>query len=174
VRIELRGRLVEQQELGLERKRGRQAHPLELAGRQRLDAARGEVVRADSSERCVCPREDLGRRRSEVLEPESHLVLDPVEDDLILRVLEQHGHSARELGRPLQPRVAARYFDLAGETPAVEVRDEARECAQERRLPRAGRPQKGDDLARLEGEGHRIEGRLCAVRIREADRADPR
>ena len=117
------------------------------------------------------PREDLGRRRAEVLEPERHLVLDPVEDDLVLRVLEERRHRARELGRPLQSRVAAGHLHLAGETPAVEVRDEAGERAQERRLPRAGGPQESDDVARLELEGHCVERGLGPVRIGEADRA---
>ena len=71
---------------GLERERRRQADALQLPGRKGLDAARREVLRADGGERRMCPREDLGRRRAEVLEPERHLVLDPVEDDLVLRV----------------------------------------------------------------------------------------
>ena len=156
----------------LERERGRQAHPLELAGREGLDAARREVLRADGGERRMGPWEDLGRRRAEVLEPECHLVLDPVEDDLVLRVLEQRGHRAGELGRPLQSSVAAGDLHLADEAPAVEVRDKAGERPQKCRFPRPGGPKESDDVARLELKGHCIEGGLDSVRIGEAERAD--
>ena len=128
------------------------------------------MLRADGGERCVGAREDLGRRRAEVLEPEGHLVLDPVEDDLVLRVLEQRGHRAGKLGGPLEPGVPAGDLHLAGETPAVEMRDEAGERSQKRRLPRAGRAEKRDGLPRLELEGHVLERGLVAVGIREADR----
>ena len=78
-----------------------------------------------------------------------------------------------ELGRPLEARVAAGDLHLADETPAVEVRDEAGQRAQERRLSGARGAEESDDFARLELEGHCIESGLDPVRIGEADRADP-
>ena len=95
-------------------------------------------------------RPDLRGRRAEVLEPERDLVLDAAEDDLVLGVLEQRGDLVGEVGRAEAAGVAPGDLDAALETPAVEVRNEPSERAQERRLAGAGRPEQRHDLARLE------------------------
>ena len=99
-------------------------------------------------------RPDLARRRADVLEPEGDLVLDAAEDDLVLGILEEGGDVAGEIGRPEAPGVLARDHDAALEPAAVEVRDEPRERAQERRLAGARRAEHRHDLARLDAERH--------------------
>ncbi len=82
--------------------------------------------------------------------PKATSFVDPAEDDLILGILEEGCDLAGEIGGPEPPRVQAGDHDPALEAPAVEVRDEARERAQECRLARARRAEERHDLARLD------------------------
>ena len=52
------------------------------------------------------------------------------------------------------------------------MRDEPGECAQERRLPRAGRAEQRDDLARLEPKRDIVESRLRRAGVAELQAAD--
>src|SRR6266545_2044827 len=171
--IKLRGGLVEEQQGGLERESRGQTDALELTGRERLGATVGELDGADGLERDEGAREDLRRRRAEVLEPEGNLVPDPAENDLILRVLEERGDDAGELGGVSDPRVEAGDLHSPGEAAAVEVRHEPRERAEQRRLARAGGPEERYHLARLDPEGH-LRQRIRHVRVRERQLVDPR
>src|SRR5579864_9346269 len=136
--IELRGRLVEQEQLRLERERRREAHALQLAAGDLGDAASLEAADADRRERGVHTRQDRGRRRTDVLERERNLRGDAAEDHLVLRILKDGRDRSRELGRPRAACVAARHLDAALETAAVVPRHEPGERADERRLARAG------------------------------------
>ena len=69
---------------------------------------------------------------------------------MVLGVLEEGSDRARELGGTHTARIHARHLDAAGETPAVEVRHEPGERAQERRLARARRAEQRDNLARVQ------------------------
>src|SRR5205814_2255856 len=90
------------------------------------------------------------------------------EHDLVLRILEDDRRRAGELRGARAPRVEAADDDTSREAAAVEVRDEPRERAEERRLPGARRPEKRDDLAGLERERDAVEGRPLPIRIGEA------
>ena len=74
--IELRGGLVEEQELRLERQRRREAHALQLAGGKLLGPAPGKAPRPHELERRERPCLDLRRRRSYVLQAELDLSRD--------------------------------------------------------------------------------------------------
>ena len=137
--VELGRRLVEQQELRSQRERRREADALQLSARELDRAPAREVRRADLTERDRDLRPDLLGRDGHVLETERDLVVDARHHDLVLRVLEDRRDDARQLGRPVRARVQAADLDPAGEAAAVEVRHEARERAQERRLAAARR-----------------------------------
>ena len=115
--IELRRRLVEQQQLRSERERRREAHTLQLAARELRDAAGGEVRRPDRVERVRHALRDLTRRRADVLEAERDLRLDAAEHDLVLGILEDGRDGAGQLGGPRAARVAARDLHPAFELP---------------------------------------------------------
>ena len=100
VAIELRRRLVEQQQLGLERERGCETHALQFAAGQLGDRALGKVLRADRGERSTRTRNDLGRSGAEVLEAEGHLGEHARQHDLVLRFLEHGRHGPREVRGP--------------------------------------------------------------------------
>ncbi len=137
-RIELRGRLVEQEQLRLERECRGEADALQLAAGDLRHASNAELCDADGGERGVNPRQDRLRRRADVLERECDLGIDAPEDDLVLGVLEDRCNRSRQLCRTRAARIAARHLDPAFEPAAVEPRHEPRKCAHERRLARAG------------------------------------
>ena len=159
VAVELRRRLVEQQQLRLERERRREADALQLAARELRDGTLREVLGTDRGKRRERARHDLRRRRAEVLEPERHLGEHARQHDLVLGLLEQRRDRAGELGRARRARVAAADDDAPGETAAVEVRHEPGERAQQRRLARARGAEQRDELARLDLERHVVERR---------------
>ena len=137
--IELRGRLVEQQQLRLERERRREADPLQLAAGELDRLPPPEVQRVHRRERALDPRPDLGRRRRR---------------DSRARTRPRSRRSSSrpgppDPGRPSRPcrrarpggcaRVEAGDDDAAREAAAVEMRHEPGERAQQRRLARSRR-----------------------------------
>ena len=151
-RVELRRRLVEQQQLRLERERRGEAHPLQLAAGQLDRLSPPEVQRVDRLERALDARPDLGGRDAEVLEPEGDLVRDDRHHDLVLRILEDRRDGPGKRGRPRRTRVEAGDDDSAGEAAAVEVRHEPCERAQQGRLSGARWAEQRHNLAGLELE----------------------
>ena len=111
-----------------------------LSARARCAGAHG----VESRQRAAL---DLPRRRARILDAEGHLGQDAAEDDLVLRILEEGGDGAGELGRSGPPRVAAADLDAASETAAVKVRHEAGERPDERRLPAARSSSEQNDLS---------------------------
>ena len=146
-RVEVRRRLVEQQEPG------------------RI------AIAPASASRCFCPPEScdggvverqveadrvdgpgdaapgLLAGHAEVLAPERHVVADPREDDLRVRILQHEaGPSARGGRRP--PSIRSEPISLA----LVVAAEHAREGVQQRRLARARRAEQQHPLARLDDE----------------------
>ena len=168
VGIELGGRLVEQEQSRLQRERRRKADALELAARELGGLSLPQVEGVHGGERRLDARPDLGGRRAEVLEPESDLVRDDREDDLILRILEDRGDRSRQIGGSRGPRIQSRDDSSTREAAAVKMRDEARERPQQRRLAGSRRAEQRHDLARLELQRERPE-RVRRSRIRELE-----
>ena len=110
---------------------------------------------------------DLAGRSADILQPESDLVEDPGEDDLVLGVLEERGDGSRQAGRPVSPRVQAGDLDAAGEAPAMEVRDESREGAKQCRLPGPGGAEHQGDLSRDQVRGHVAKSHGLGAPVRE-------
>ena len=171
--IELRRRLVEQQELRPQRECGCERHALQLAARELAGRAVGEVLRADKRERLVDARPDLPWLDAEVLEPERRLVRNLAHHDLVLGVLEDGSDRSRELRWTRGAGVDAADDHAAGERPAVEVRDERRERAQQRRLPGPRRTEQRDVLPVDELERELVEHRRAAG-VGERERVDAR
>ena len=134
--VELRGRLVEQEEPRTESERRCNTDSLELAGGELVGLPAGEMLGAHPPERLEGANRDLERRHAEVLEAELELVLDAGHHDLVLGVLEDGRDRPGQVARPCRPRVAAPDLDPPGEPAAVEVRHQAGERAQQRRLSR--------------------------------------
>ena len=121
---------------------------------------------------CADPREgvertrlDLLRRGTDVLQ--RNLVEDAGEDDLVLGILEQGRDGAGQARRAMPPRVEAGDLDPSGEHAAVEVRDESREGAKQRRLAGAGRAEYQRHLTRNQVRGYVPKSRSRRARIQK-------
>ena len=152
--VELRRRLVEKQELRLECQRRSEADALQLAARELGHEPPRQMLCADPGEGVERARFDLLCRGADVLEAERDLVEDAGEDDLVLGVLEEGRNGAGQARRAMPPGVEAGDLDPPGEPAAVEVRDESREGAEQRRLAGAGRAEYQRDLSRGQTRGH--------------------
>ena len=167
--IELGHRLVEEQQLRLERERRGQADPLQLAAGELDRLPAPEVERVDRLERALDTGPDFRRRDAEVLEPEGDLVGDDGHHDLVLGILKDRRDRAGELGRACAAGVEPGDDDLTLEAAAVEVRDEPGERAEQRRLARTGRAEESHHLSRLERQRDVAQRRRSrGVREREA------
>ena len=171
-RVELRGRLVEKEQLRPQRERGREADPLQLAARELGGSPACEMERADCGERVLGAAVDLGRRSADVLEPERDLVANDAHDDLVLRVLKDGRDGSGQLGRAGLACVATVDGHLPAELAAVKMRNESCERPNERRFPRPGRPEERDDLAGLDTQRDGRERRGSRSRVRERDTID--
>ena len=169
--VELRHRLVEEQQPRLERERRGEADPLQLAAGELDRLPAPEVERVHRLERALDPGPDLRRRDAEVLEPEGDLVRDDRHHDLVLGILEDRRDGAGELGRARATGVEPGDDDPALEAAAVEVRDEPGESAEQRRLARAGRAEERHDLSRLERQRD-VAHRRRSRRVREREAVD--
>ena len=124
LRVELRGRLVEEKDLRTKGERRREADTLQLAARELGRAPLREVQSADGLERLLRPGPDLLRGHAEVLQAEGNLVADKRHDDLVLRILEYRRRRPGERRRPRAARVDSGDQDTAREAASVEMRDE--------------------------------------------------
>ena len=173
-RIELRGRLVEQNHARSQRDRRGEAHALKLAARELSSSAVGKMLSTDELECLLHSAANLGRRRAEVLETKGDLVRDLGHHNLLLGVLKDARNRPGEVGRTRGPRVVAPELDGAAKSPTMEMRHEASEGSQERRLPGAGRPEERNQLSRLERQRHIDQGVARRSPIAVGERYHPR
>src|SRR5262249_23004286 len=94
-------------------------------------------------------------------------VEDAREHDLVLWILEQHCDRPGQPRRTVAPRVEAGYVDVAREPSAVEVRDQAGEGTEERRLAGARTAEYQRDLSGGQTNGHVSKRGAGRARIRE-------
>ncbi len=172
--VELRRRLVEQEQLRPQREGRGERHALKLARGQLRDRALRQVLGADLRERLLDARPDLGRVDPGVLEPERDLVRDPAHHDLVLDVLEDGRDDPGKLGRTRLARVDPADDHTTAEDAAVEVRHQAGEGAEQRRLARARSAEHQHVLAVLELERDVVEHGGSFRLVREAQPLDGR
>jgi hypothetical protein len=130
--VELRGRLVEQQQLRSAGKRGAERHALELAAGQLARRSVEQVGDAERERGLLDATRHRGGAPAPVLEREGQFGADRRHHDLRLGILEQRPCHSRELGRPVLAGVEPAAHEPARERAAVEVRDEAGGGAQQR------------------------------------------
>ena len=164
-RIELRRRLVEQQQPRASRQRRAERHALQLAARQLVRRAVEQPGDAERERGLLDATGDRRRPPAAILERERELRAHGPHHDLRLGVLEQRAGDGGQLGRAVVARVEAAGEQPPREHAAVEVRHEARRGAQQRRLARAGPAREHDELARLDAQGHVGQRRPRGARI---------
>ena len=153
--VELRGRLVEQDERRAAGERRAERDALQLAAGELVRGAVEQVGDAERERGLLDAARDRRGRQPAVLQAEGELRAHGPHDDLRLGVLQQRARDDRQVARPVLARVEAADDDAPGDLAAVEVRHEAAGRAHERRLP--GRRQAGehDELARLDAPATR-------------------
>ena len=147
LRVELRHRLVQQQQRGPAGERGGQGDALQLAAGELARRPGAQVAGTCLAECLVDPGPDLGRGPGGALERERDLAVDGEHDRAGLGILEDDARPRADLGRARVTRVESGHAAAAAETAAVEVRDEPAERPQQRRLARAARAREQHELA---------------------------
>ncbi|HET7770338.1 MAG TPA: hypothetical protein VFN74_16305 [Chloroflexota bacterium] len=100
-------------------------------------------------------------REAEALGAEGDLVLDSEVEELRLRLVEDDGGEAGELGGAGMARIAPEQLNAAAEAAAGVVRDEASESEAEGALAAAGGAEQRDGLAGLNAEVDPIQDEVC-------------
>jgi hypothetical protein len=150
--IELGGRLVEQDELRATGERGAERDPLQLAARELVGRALEQGADPEGERDLLDPPGHRGGPQAAVLEREGELRADRAEDGLGLGILQQGAGHRGELRGTVLARVQAADDDAAAELPAVEVRHQAAERAQQRALAAGRRAGHHDELPGLDRE----------------------
>ena len=151
-RVELGGRLVEQQQPRPGGQRRAERHALELAAGQLVRRAVEQPGDAERERGLLDPARDRRRAPAAVLERERQLGAHGAHHHLRLGVLEQRAGDGGQLGRAVVARVEPAGEQPARELAAVEVRDEPGGGAQQRRLARPRPAGEHDELARLDAQ----------------------
>jgi hypothetical protein len=162
--VEERGGLVEQQDARLLGERAREEDPTPLAARERVEAPVGEVDEVARLERPLDGATIEAARDGEEPLPRRATHHDRLTDREWpgdARLLRDERARARHRSARRRPRVET------GEQYLTPLRrEQPRDEADERRLPRAVRPEEADELARARRERHVLERRRGAVRER--------
>jgi hypothetical protein len=163
--VELRRRLVEQDERGRPGERGAERDALQLAAgelvRRAVEQRRDARARAPPPPPrarpppAPCRGSRAGRRARR----------DRAEHDLRLGVLRQRPGHRGDVGRAVLAGVEAADDDPAAELAAVEVRHEPARRAHDRRLARGRQPGDDDELARARREATRRAARARRARV---------
>ncbi len=164
-RVELGGRLVEQDQAGTGDQGRREGDALQLTAGERVDAA-FEQVRDRQGEGHLLDRPGaVAGGVAAHLQRQLDLGGDGGRDDLGLGVLGDVADEGRQLRRTGLDRVEAGDVDRAGDLAAVEVRDEPAGRFQEGRLARGRAPGEQRELARSDLQRDAGERRANRVRV---------
>lgn len=101
VRVEPRGRLVEDQHPGPHRDRPRDRGPLALPVRQQVRGPLGQSRDVQRGQRLPDPGPDLRVGQAEVQRTEGHVLADRGREELVVRVLHHQLHRGPQPGQPL-------------------------------------------------------------------------
>ena len=167
LRVELGGRLIEDEDVRLHRKHGADGHALELTAGQVEGVPVAVLPDAEAAEYGLDAGADLLRREAEVLKTVADLVVDRVlrAAQLIERILEDEPDVAAELGHRRVPRIHATDRDGAAVRALVKLRDETEQRLAERALARAVLTGDADELALFDREADAVERELRRSRV---------
>ena len=174
-RIEVRGRLVEDQSARGHREEGRERDALLGSAREPLEQARRIGSEPGGRARRGHATVHLFPRDAEVLEAERDLVVGLEHYELRLGILEEHAHGPRELREARRARVATLDRDAPGLPVRFErMRDHAVEAERERALTRAARAEQQEALALAPLEVELAQRRSLASDVADGERLGAR
>ena len=146
-RIQVRGRLVQEQQARAHRENRRERQALLLPARQLRRRMIKGCVQAHRAQGLLHARPYLLAGNPQVLHTEGHVVTHAGQDHLGLRVLHEEAHAAPRLRRG-----NAVNGESAGGLALLGATQQARQAAHERRLARPGRPEHQHALTRRDIE----------------------
>ena len=144
--VEIRGRLIEDEDLGAHRQQRGDGDSLLLAAGEHVRGTVAVARQPYNVQRPPHPRLNLVGRHAQVLRPECDLVLHPHLRKLHLRVLEDQAGRASQVGHGVLLGVLPEHRHVAAEDAAGGVRNQAVQRHAQRRLPRADLAQHRDKL----------------------------
>ena len=168
-RVELGGRLVEQEQRRTVDHRRGDRDALQLAARERVGAPLEQVRDAEGERRLLDRAGYAAGRLAPVFERQLELGAHAAHHDLALGLLEDRAADRGQVAGAVLAHVEPADTQLAARLAAVEVRDEPAERAQECRLPRAGDAREHREGARLELERDVLERLTRPVRVAVAE-----
>jgi hypothetical protein len=138
LRIKLRGRLIENDKARAHSQSRGEGNPLALPATQRPNSAPAQVLDTGGVQRFVNARGHFARWKSDVLKAERDFTIDNVVNGLKLRILEDEAHISRHVPGWSCDDVEANHRCPTGDPATVEMRDEAVEDPEQRRLTATG------------------------------------
>ena len=150
--VQLRGGLVEEEQARPVHHGGGDRHPLQLTAREGVRAALEQVRHPEGQGGLLHRSRDGAGRLAPLLQGQLELGPDTAHHHLGLGLLEDRSAHPGELAGPVLAHIEPADPQLSRNFAAVEVRDEAAERPQQRRLARAGGTGEHREGARLELE----------------------
>ena len=171
-RVEVRGRLIQDQRVGPRGQRRGERDALLLAAREAIDAPRGAIGQPNGRQRFGDARWHLGGRHPQVLQAERHLVLDRQHGELARRILEDGADAFGQVtGRKGDGRATVD-LDLAAQVGVFAERDQTGQAQAEGALARTARAGQQHPFARGDRERDVVQGRRTARQIASAQTLD--
>ncbi len=172
-RVEIGGRLVQDEERRAHRERARDREALASATREAVGVVAAALPELHASERGLRAGEHVGHRHPQVLGTERDLVQERAGHQLRVRVLEDHADLRAQLGDGGLGGVVPADLDRPAHVCGYRVRNEAVEGQGERGLARSAGAEQEHDLARGDVEAHRCGGGGSLALVGDGEIANP-
>jgi hypothetical protein len=170
--VEVRRRLIEDQDLRLQGQDAGEGQPLLVAAGKRGDPRRKGAIQSRLPQGRRDPMGHFGARHAEVFQTEGDLVVDTQHAELRVRVLKEQADLAGGRGEGTVAGVAAGDADGPAQLAFDHVRNQAIQALGERTLATAARAEDEDRFARRDRTGHVSQARPLAPGIAEAQVLD--
>lgn len=173
-RVELGGRLIEEEQARFEREHGGDGHALAFAPGEGVEAAATEVVDAERREEVIEAAVHLRAGEAMLLHAKGDFILDRFGDGLGFGLLEDHAGDGGDAAGGCTRGIDAGDGGGAGVVPAVELGHEAVEDAKERGLAACGRAGEKGELPIEDFQGDIAQGRRSGAGVGVSDVFEPR
>ena len=163
------GRFIEHQDAGMGREYRAYGHPLLLAAGQFVQGAVAEIGDTEKVERLFDSLAHHVDRHRQLLHGVGQFFLDGIGHESSQRVLTHESHNVRQLPRWLGPGLSSFDQHPPSQGPPGEVRHQAVDDPQQRRLPHPGSPHHQRQLTFLDTQSDLAQGRRRRIGVGDGD-----